>query len=461
MSLRKRLASQTALMFSSRIFGAGIIFLGQALIARIWGAQILGEYLLVIATVNLISIFLPLGFHTVGMYFAARYAAAENRSMLWRFMAWSYGHIFITGALVALLCAPVASWFGGSGHTIAELSGPITLLAVATALVYVNLEVLIGLKRPLVGFFVEIIMRPVLMIAAFTFAALYFDGATALRLMLWLFALGYTSIAAAQFILVFKSVKGVADTAPRTAKAELGRWWRFALPWVLIALATDFFFDVNMLLLSGYMHPEQLAVFGICTRIFALIAFGITAAYALVLPDMCEADTQSDKAAFAQKIADANFIAVGTALLLVGAVSVGGHIALQLFGEKFADGTWPLVILSLALLVRAMFGPASVVLSILDRPHTCLPAVGAGLLSLATFNAWLVPDFGLMGASMAVLAAITTWSAALWLTALYITKIDVSILPRIRTFLRGDATHSDAVSAAPDRKLHLEPGQGI
>ena len=47
MDLRRRLLSQSTVIFGARIFGAGLIFLAQAAIARFWGADILGEYLLV------------------------------------------------------------------------------------------------------------------------------------------------------------------------------------------------------------------------------------------------------------------------------------------------------------------------------------------------------------------------------------------------------------------------------
>ncbi|MCS6759424.1 MAG: hypothetical protein MO852_10925 [Candidatus Devosia euplotis] len=63
--------------------GAGLIFLVQALIARIWGPELLGEYLIVIATVNLIAVWMPLGFHTVGTYFAAEYRARGERQQFW------------------------------------------------------------------------------------------------------------------------------------------------------------------------------------------------------------------------------------------------------------------------------------------------------------------------------------------------------------------------------------------
>ena len=77
-------------------------------------------------------------------------------------------------------------------------------------------------------------------------------------------------------------------------------------------------------------------------------------------------------------------------------------------------------------------GPAALVLSIHDHPYASLPAIGLGLGTLFVANMWLVPSFGLMGAAIAALFAITLWSLALWFTAMKLAGVDVSIRARLR-----------------------------
>jgi O-antigen/teichoic acid export membrane protein len=89
-------------------------------------------------------------------------------------------------------------------------------------------------------------------------------------------------------------------------------------------------------------------------------------------------------------------------------------------------------VLCLALIVRSVFGPASVVLSIHDRPYASLPSIALGMATLVVANVVLVPPFGLMGAAAAALLAIGLWNVALWYTALKSAGIDVSIFSRLR-----------------------------
>jgi O-antigen/teichoic acid export membrane protein len=131
-------------------------------------------------------------------------------------------------------------------------------------------------------------------------------------------------------------------------------------------------------------------------------------------------------------VGEANLAASVVSLALFVVVMVGGPFALLLFGPDFTQGALPLAILCLTLVVRSAMGPASMVLSIHDRPWASLPAVMLGMVTLALGNVLLVPPLHLVGAAMAAIIAISVWSVALWLIALRTAGIDVSILQWFR-----------------------------
>ena len=432
MSIHRRLASQSTIIFGLRLAGAGLIFLVQALIARIWGPQLLGEYLVIIATVNLVAVVMPLGFHTVGTYFAAEYRARGERRQFIVFMTRSYGHV--VGALALLLLAgPVLlDALGQGSSTLAQHFVPVVLLAFGTAMVYVNGALLVGLKRPFAGFFADTLFRPMIVMGAFLATMGFASPVEGFSYMLWTISIGYVGVALAHFGFVVQSVPRLADTTP-ARPLEARRWWRFALPWVLISLATDFFFDIDLLLLSHSLGREDLAIFGVCTRIFSLMSFGVAAVYAVTLPDMFESEANADRAAFNRKVGEANLVASGISIALFAIMAVVAPFALLLFGPSFSAGAAPLSVLCLALVVRSVMGPASIVLSIHDRPYASLPSVAMGIGSLVLFNWLLVPPLGLMGAALSAIIAITVWSVGLWYIALRTAKLDVSIMQWFRT----------------------------
>jgi O-antigen/teichoic acid export membrane protein len=334
--------------------------------------------------------------------------------------------------LVLLGGPPLLTLMGQGESGLAQHFIPVALFAFATAMVYVNGALLIGLKRPFAGFFADTMFRPLIVIAAFLTTMSFAVPAEGFSVMLWTVAVGYVVIALVQFGFVVASLNRIADSVP-LRPSEAARWWRFALPWVLISLATDFFFDIDLLLLSHALSREELAIFGVCTRLFSLISFGVAAVYAVTMPDMFESEANADREAFKRKVGDANFVASIISVVLFGGMAAVAPLLLMLFGPSFSAGAAPLAVLCLALVVRSVMGPAALVLSIHDRPYASLPFVAAGIGSLVVCNWLLVPMFGLMGAALAAIIAITIWSVSLWWMVLRTAGMDVSILQWFRS----------------------------
>lgn len=430
MSIAGKLASKSVLIFGLRIFGAGFIFLVQAAISRVWGAESLGDFLLVIAAANLIGVALPLGFQTVATYFAAEYGSRGEGNHLRRFVRRSYVYLAVMGVVALVLGWPLTHFMGEAGEHLRPLWLQTVVIGVATGLTYVSTTILVGLKQPMTGYLPDMLFRPGLTLLAFGLVAVLSTAPDMAR-MLWVLAVALLVLFAWQCLSVRKAVLAVPTQDAWRAK-EPRRWWRFAAPWVLVTLASDYFFDINLILLAGLLGREDLAIFGVSTRIFALAAFGVVAVYALTLPNMFDAERDPDQQAFAKRVGEANLVATGLAVLLFLGVLIFGRYVLMIFGEDFADGALPVAILCLGLVVRAAFGPASLVLSMHDRPWASLPAVGLGVVALVIGNWTLVPPYGLMGAAVSAFIAVSIWSVTLWLTALHRAKVDVSIFGLLR-----------------------------
>ncbi|HWJ88484.1 MAG TPA: lipopolysaccharide biosynthesis protein [Pelagibacterium sp.] len=430
MSVATRLASKSMLIFGLRIFGAGFVFVVQAAISRVWGAGALADFLLVTAAANLLAVMMPLGFQTVATYFSAEYGSRGEGNHLRRFVGRAYGQMVLVGLAILAFGWPITLVMGEAGEHLQRLWGPTALIAIATALATINGTVLVGLKRPLTGYLPDMMFRPGLTLAVFIVVA-WLSPAENIAGMVWSLSLALLVLFVAQCLWVRQAIATVPQRDVLRER-EPKRWWRFAAPWVLITLAADYFFDINLLMLAGLLDRTDLAIFGVSTRIFALASFGVVAVYGLTLPNMFDAERDTDKAAFGKRVGEANMVATGLSLVLFFGVLVFGRYALMLFGEEFADGAMPVAILCLGLVVRAAFGPASLVLSMHDRPWASLPAVGLGLAALVIGNATLVPAHGLMGAALSAFLAISLWSVSLWATALWRAGIDVSIFGGLR-----------------------------
>jgi O-antigen/teichoic acid export membrane protein len=310
-------------------------------------------------------------------------------------------------------------------------------MTLGNALALVAGALLVGLKRPFATFFSDSLFRTFLIILSFPVALLALTHDGKFELLVWLVSFAYLAVGlglTAYLVFVTREVPAAGE--PR--RGESRRWWRFALPWAIIVLATDFFFDLDLLFLAGIMGKEELAIFGVCARIYVLVSFGLTAVYAVTMPEIMESSAKEGligNAAFKKKVGDTNLAASVISLVIVVGVAVGSPLALMLFGQEFLVGVMPLTVMSICLVVRAVMGPAALALSIHDRPYTTLPAVGAGMATLVAMNLLLVPTMGLLGAAIAAMLAQSAWAISMWLIARHVTRVDVSLLPRLQELL--------------------------
>ena len=444
MNLKRQLLSQSSVLFVARMFGAGLIFLAQAAITRIFGPDHLGDYLLLIAAANIVGVILPLGFETIGTYFAAEYRANGTGRLLRGFIFRAYAHVAVLTLVMVAAGYWLAGYLGPAGEVLRAFWWPLCILTFGNAIALVAGALLVGLKRPYSAFFADSLFRTVLIISSLGMALFILTAGDRFATLVWLVSFAYLIVGIGLTAYTLWVVRDVPlEETPRPREAR--RWWRFALPWVIIVLATDFFFDLDLIFLATIMSKEELAIFGVCARIFVLVSFGLTAVYAVTLPEIMESSAKPGNEAFAKKVGDTNLAATVIALVILTVVATGGPLALMLFGPEFQAGAAPLTVMALCLLVRAVMGPAALALSIHDRPYATLPAVIAGVATLVAMNLLLVPRMGLMGAAIAAMLSQSVWALSMWLTALRVAKVDVSLVPRLRELL--------------DRRRHAAPAE--
>lgn len=123
-----KLFSHSNILFGSRLAGAGVVFLAQAAVARFWGAEALGNFLLFVAAANIVAVLMPLGFETTGTFFAAEYRAAGNGRHLRGFMKRSYGHVAIMAVLLLVVGYPLAGLIGAPGQLLQAHWLPVMLI---------------------------------------------------------------------------------------------------------------------------------------------------------------------------------------------------------------------------------------------------------------------------------------------------------------------------------------------
>ena len=164
MKLATKLISLSAVIFLSRITGAGLMFVAQALIAKWLGAESLGQYLQATAAANIVGALLPLGFQTIAAYFTAEYASLGLGSTLRTFLKQTYLQSMVMGTLVLAVGGFLTQKFFPGNIAITANWAAICVFAAGIALATISSNVLYALKRPILAMGSDTLLRPLLIL---------------------------------------------------------------------------------------------------------------------------------------------------------------------------------------------------------------------------------------------------------------------------------------------------------
>lgn len=420
-NLRQLLARSSGLM-GARLAGGAIALFVNLLIARNFGADTLGLFALAMATASVAAVVLPIGFHSVGTMFVSQYLEQGRHDLVAGFTCQGYRNIAgLTGLAVvvaaALLAAPPV-WV----HEYALSAVFIVTTAPALALINLNGSVVNAHRRQFAALLPDLVVKPVLM-------ALMIGGVVVLFASPTDFAL-FGAISAALWasaLIQILFMGRIRIAAKPVGKADRRRWRKAALPWMLIAILSDYFIELHLLLAGALSAPAEVAVLHICFRLRVLAAYGMRALYALILPDLYASHERGDDTEFRNNLMRANGLALIYSLAVCAAIIPFGGWVLSLFGDAFVGGRTILMMVCAAMIARAVFGPGPAIMAMKGHHAAAVWILSAGTaLSLGAGLA-LYPTLGIEGIAAAYTLSYSLIAATQWWWVKRNTGIDCSI----------------------------------
>jgi O-antigen/teichoic acid export membrane protein len=176
---------------------------------------------------------------------------------------------------------------------------------------------------------------------------------------------------------------------------------RTSLPLLLFSSFVLLLQNTDILVLSRYMDPSQVAVYFAALKTISLVAFVHFAVGAAAANRFSALNALGKRGELQISVRDAvkwTFwpSLAGTIILLIL-----GKPLLWLFGAEFTSGYPVMFVLAAGLMIRAATGPVELILNMLGQQKICALALfGSVALNLA-LNFALIPTHGLMGAASA------------------------------------------------------------
>lgn len=413
----------------ARLVGAGTGIILQILIARFYGAEVLGTYYVALSLAGILSVFISLGYPWIVAPIIAAHEADSNSTSLNAFVSLVRKDAFL---LTLLFGIPIALliWLYPDMATDKRFA---LLIGLATAPVYVVMRLCGGIANAMKFFQLanlpELLFRPALTLC-FVAAALAFS-----------LHLGSISIVTINFVIVVALSAWMVFSLRQKAGPELAasarnallsghqksKLRRLAVPMIFSTLFVNMFADMDILMIGLILPANEAGIFGVAMKIAALLVFAVQITHQILLRDAANAHLAADKHKMHQIIRKANIFAITSSVASLIALLLIGKFLLGLFGFEFQAAYYCLLGLIVAQIIRAAAGPAIQVLMITENQRAGIPVYICSTVLLIVSNLVLVPLFKYEGAAAAVIITTLFWSVWLNYLAKQKTGYQVSI----------------------------------
>jgi len=200
-------------------------------------------------------------------------------------------------------------------------------------------------------------------------------------------------------------------------------WLRTSMPLMMVTLFTNYFPEMNIIVLGGLLPSDQVAIYNACFRTALLISFGLFAVDAFVGPKIASLHASGDRAQLQEIVIHATRLRSIGAIAALAVFFIVGRWLLGLFGSEFVVGYPVLITLAFAQVIHATVGPVARLLSIGGHQDHCLIVFSVSIVILITLTMALAPTYGMIGAAVAASLALLT--SSVWLARLVIRHMGI------------------------------------
>jgi len=258
-------------VFVIRVFSAAIAFLSQVLLARMMGDFEYGIFVAVWVAVVILGTVTCIGFPTAVIRFIAKYQETGDTDLLRGTIIGSVGFSVASSTSIAILGATLLYFF--QDQVTNYYVAPIFLAAICLPMLALQ-EVQDGVCRafnwPGTALMPTYVIRPLMILAMMLIAVLAGYSASAVTAMTATIIATYFA-STGQLIALVRKLKRIVPDGPKSYRPR--EWALVALPIFLIEGFYVLLTSVDILFVSAYMQPENVAIYFAAVKTLALVHF--------------------------------------------------------------------------------------------------------------------------------------------------------------------------------------------
>ncbi len=415
------------IVYGLRIAGALLTFILQIFLARWMGKYEYGLFALVWSCIIIGGELLSFGFYNLIQRLLPEYRIKNQMSLLRGALFGAAGTIILTSIASSLFIALLLYGLNASGHLDQLYLYPL-LIGITALPAFALSDYFSGVGRSygwmIRAFSPSSLFRPLAIIGLVAGLVAFGFNATAITATLAATIAVWTTLLLSYFV-IGKKIPEAEYSGPR--QYNLRPWILAALPMMMVSSLEILLFNLDVLMISLFLEPDQTGIYFAATKIMALVSFlnfAIGSAFTRHYAEFHAANDHNAQTKIIRRSASLTFY---PSLIMLIVILVLNKPLLSLFGDGFTSAAIVIFPLAIGLMLRALVGPGERILMMTGQQHICaIIYVGTVFLDLG-LNYMLIPLYGIKGAAIAT--SISFSFMAIMLLILIKSRLNIISLP--------------------------------
>lgn len=398
-------AKGSSILFFGRLFDFASRFIFGVLVARSLGAEGLGLYMLGVTTVVAIATFARLGLSEGMVHFLPEALDRRDDDRVWGILQIGLAVPALIGLALGLLVFGLAGFLAEELFNEPDMAPVLRLISIAIPMMAVG-RALMAATRGFKVMRYEVLAGDIIFSVsrlALTMLLLALGWGLNGALMAYIIGWVITVVAVFFFLNRLFPLRRPINTARRDSRRLLS----FSLPISVSQVVMQLRGTFEILMLGIFGTAAAVGIYSAAGRIMVIGGFFLAAVEMVAKPIISELYHREDQIQLGKLYKTLTRWSLAFVLPYVATVVIFAAPILAIFGEEFEEGAIVILIISVGTLVNALTGICGSVVVMTGHSKLELFNSILAVLTSVTLSAVLIPQFGMIGAAVAVAASLT------------------------------------------------------
>ena len=408
--------------FFLRFGGLIVGYILTLVIANLFGAKGLGDYVLAITVLRLFTLLAKLGLDTASIRFIASFVSQEKWTSILNFrkkvvFILSFSSIIVS-LLMYFLSTPIAHLINANASYI-EIAAFFVLPITFFMLHYQSLR---GLKRIAEFSFFYRISQALFSVILIVIIYQFNKGA---EVTLYAYLLSVLIVSFLSFLSFRYWLKKISE-GKESAEQEIMSYstiLKISIP-LMFAQSVQFIMawtdklmlgaiDTPNVILGLTTNSSEVGTYHVAFKLSMFAAVSLMAINSIAAPKFAEMFRKNDIVGFKKVVHQSTKIIFWTSVPLIAIFFIFPEFFLSLFGEEFKIGVTAFIFLSCGRLVSSFSGSVGNILQMTGNQNIYALILFFGAILNVLLNLILIPRYGINGAAIASMSSLITWNLSM------------------------------------------------